>query len=460
MVNILFKKSAKCATILLTKNNKIFMKKVIFFSLILFVASACVFQVNAATMAQTLKGKILLQVEEKGEAWYVNPTDAKRYYMGRPADAYSLMRSLGVGITNSDLTKIQVADVNLGGKDSDGDGLADSVELGFGTRIDSIDTDADGYDDKTEIINGYSPLTELQDKIIDLDFVEMNKGKIFLQVESLGEAWYINPDDGKRYFLGKPDDAFNIMRQLGLGISNQDLEQIVAHIELAKPDQNLDDMIAAAQDCSAYSLTKQSIIVGDAYTTTLDVDAEIINEANDGRCRYKYMKKNIVVSMDDDQKQFFRDDDYSEQEIEQVLQETQLMYDELYNNVTTYIKIGKTDLKEMLTKWDDRGYMVVEPEMDHDIYYVWLEGRTLPGVSSTGLGPYMNFKSVDGVDGTAVIELDGIEYTMEKDELVTVGDYEFMYLGTTVEENICTVNGQEQTCGDDWIYINYKYREL
>jgi hypothetical protein len=41
-------------------------------------------------------------------------------------------------------------------------------------------------------------------------------------VEAHGEAWYVNPADGKRYFLGRAADAYNIMRFLGLGITNKD----------------------------------------------------------------------------------------------------------------------------------------------------------------------------------------------------------------------------------------------
>lgn len=40
--------------------------------------------VQAANLANKLKGEILLQVEANGEAWYINPEDSQRYYMGRP----------------------------------------------------------------------------------------------------------------------------------------------------------------------------------------------------------------------------------------------------------------------------------------------------------------------------------------------------------------------------------------
>ena len=50
----------------------------------------------------------MLQVEKNGEAWYVNPRDYKKYYLGRPADAFKVMRELGVGITNKNIEAIKV----------------------------------------------------------------------------------------------------------------------------------------------------------------------------------------------------------------------------------------------------------------------------------------------------------------------------------------------------------------
>lgn len=174
--------------------------------------------------AKKLSGKILLQVEKNGEAWYVNHSDNKKYYLGRPADAFSIMKNLGIGITNNNLAKIQIADMNLLSHDSDNDGLSDMVEDAIGTNKNNNDSDGDGYSDKDEILRGYNPNGD--GKIVNDNFASKQKGKILLQVESHGEAWYINPNDGKRYFLGRPADAFNVMRNLGLGITNDDIGKI------------------------------------------------------------------------------------------------------------------------------------------------------------------------------------------------------------------------------------------
>ncbi|MFA4834269.1 MAG: trypsin-like peptidase domain-containing protein [Patescibacteria group bacterium] len=118
-------------------------------------------------LSKRVSGNILLQVEKNGEGWYVNPENKKKYYLGRPADAFSIMRNLGLGIKHSELT---------------------------------------GY--------------------LNSKFPSRLSGKIVLDVEQNGEAYYINPKDLKGYFLSRPADAFKVMRDLGLGITNNDIRKI------------------------------------------------------------------------------------------------------------------------------------------------------------------------------------------------------------------------------------------
>ncbi len=117
------------------------------------------------SLAERLAGRILLQVESAGEAWYVNPRDKKRYYLGRPADAFRLMQELGLGARH-------------------------------------------------KFISAYSVFP---------DFV---RGRILLDVDDAGKAYYINPVDGRAYYLGRPADAFRVMRELGLGITNGNIRKI------------------------------------------------------------------------------------------------------------------------------------------------------------------------------------------------------------------------------------------
>ncbi len=176
-------------------------------------------------MRLRLEGRILLQVEEDGQVYYITPDDLSLHFLGRPADAFEIMRGEGVGISNEDILKIPASLDYLRGEDSDGDGLPDDFERAFGTDPYNPDTDGDGYTDKEEIKHGYDPLGP--GKLpLDENFAQAQAGRILLQVERNGEAWYVNPENNHRYFLGRPADAFEIMRNLGLGISNQDFNKL------------------------------------------------------------------------------------------------------------------------------------------------------------------------------------------------------------------------------------------
>ena len=136
---------------------------------------------NGDVLYSRAKGRIVLLVESHGEAWYFNPTDNKRYYLGRPIDAYNVMVKLGIGITNANLEKIQIGDEYI---------------------------------------------LQTERSKVNYNFANIHKGKIFLQVELHGEAWYVNPTDLKRYYLGRPADAFRAMRELSIGMKNDDFVRL------------------------------------------------------------------------------------------------------------------------------------------------------------------------------------------------------------------------------------------
>ncbi|MBT6691586.1 hypothetical protein HOB10_04610 [Candidatus Parcubacteria bacterium] len=179
-----------------------------------------------SSLVGRVRGRILLQVENNGEAWYVRPSNGKKVYMKDGGAAYGMMRNLGLGITNANLKKIPVGvEDRFESRDTDGDGLPDKLEEGLGTDPNNPDTDGDGHNDRTEVLNGYNPLGTGQ-MTYDSNLVNGILGKIVLQVESRGEAWYINPVDGKRYYMKDGPAAYQIMRYLSLGITNKDLNSI------------------------------------------------------------------------------------------------------------------------------------------------------------------------------------------------------------------------------------------
>jgi DNA-binding beta-propeller fold protein YncE len=178
-----------------------------------------------AALYNNIKGKILLKVEDAGKAYYVHPSNKKIYYLGRASDAFAVMREQGIGITTTDLKKIPIGLSATSGVDQDSDGLSNILEDALGTDKTNVDTDGDGYTDKIEIENNYNPLGSGKQQI-DLHFAKKLQGYIFLQVEDKGEAWYINPKNNRRYFLGGLSEAFNIMKTMSLGISNQDFDSL------------------------------------------------------------------------------------------------------------------------------------------------------------------------------------------------------------------------------------------
>ena len=131
------------------------------------------------------------------------------------ANIYNLILTLGTGITQDNLKRISIADANLGnGPDTDQDGLSDEVEAVLGTDPTKADTNGNSYTDKQDLLNGYDPVVKGKKLPIDQKYADQQKGRIVIDVNGTKDAWYVNPSDGKRYFLGKPGDAYKAMRSI------------------------------------------------------------------------------------------------------------------------------------------------------------------------------------------------------------------------------------------------------
>ena len=178
-------------------------------------------------LTRRLAGRILLQIERLGQAWYLDPISLARYYLADGPTAYEALRKFGLGIKTADLNKIPVGhESRFEMTDTDKDGLPDKLEEGLGTKSNQADSDADGVSDADEVLkNDTNPLSSGA-LTYSNSLINRLKGRIVLQIESRGEAWYIYPVDGKRYYLANGEAAYQIMRYLSLGITNIDIRKI------------------------------------------------------------------------------------------------------------------------------------------------------------------------------------------------------------------------------------------
>jgi hypothetical protein len=186
---------------------------VIFFLTISSLSSA----VASNDMTNRLKGRLLLQVEDRGRIWYVSPDHEKRYEVTF-VNALNLFETLSLGITNSDLYKIPM---NPNSVSSD------------------VDTDGDGFSDKSEVDTGHNPEIASDpnnrgnDKVShDMNLVSRLKGRLLLQVENKGRIWYVDMDGQRHEVTWK--NLMDLFKRLSLGITNSDLDNIDSDEEVEK----------------------------------------------------------------------------------------------------------------------------------------------------------------------------------------------------------------------------------
>lgn len=158
-------------------------------------------------LAKKLAGRILLQTDARGEAWYVRPKTLTRYYLGDTASCVDVMRSTSLGITNADLKKIPSAAENRG----------------------------------------------------DTKLVRRLSGWILLAVEQQGQAWYVNPLDNRRHYLADGAACMEILRKFGLGITTANLRKIPMNGEQITFDRT-------------YNAVASARIIGNRVEPKLDAD--------------------------------------------------------------------------------------------------------------------------------------------------------------------------------------------
>lgn len=416
------------------------MKKILTLSfLIIFSPFYFIFAQTEGSLGQRMKGKILLQVEQNGEAWYVHPNSMKRIFLGRPKDAFDVMRGQGVGVTNNDLYKIPIG-VRGDTTDSDTDGLSDYLETTIGLNPNNSDTDSDGYNDKDELLNGYNPWG-MGKQNIDSNFAEKQKGKILLQVEKSGEAWYVNPVDAKRYFLGRPVDAFNVMRGLGLGISDDDLNKIDGSIS-SDVVNNIEDktknITSDENDVTWIIEETQYDKIGEIYS----IDGKLAYEASsegkefvvyDGQEQGRYdevipytikeIDKKIAYEAKDDGREFIVYDGKEQKRYDSVG-----LFAEVNNKVA--YEAGEGESKFIV-------YDGVEQKKHEKIPYQRLIGvdNKLAYIATEGDESFMVFggveqKHYDSIDMYTVMNInEKLTYKTKKDgkEIIVYGEEEFVY---------------------------------
>lgn len=125
--------------------------------------------------ADRYAGYILLQYQQRGQTWYVDPLTKQKYYNGSPRQALRVMQHFALGITNADLEKIPV------------NGSTATGDLALRQRL---------------------------------------SGRFLLAVQDKGKLWYVYPKTRQRYLIDSSTAAFWVMRNLSTGVTDAVLASI------------------------------------------------------------------------------------------------------------------------------------------------------------------------------------------------------------------------------------------
>jgi hypothetical protein len=149
------------------------MKKLLSFLMVGMLAMTFAGSAKAATSYQ---GKLLLQTQGKGELWYVNPNDNKRYQLPNQADkAYRLLTMLSTTIDDRMLKKIPVG--------------ADKAKGDMGAR-------------------------------------QLYNGLFLASQDDVTRLWYVWPKDMKRYWFDGTDPSYKFLQKKAVGALDKTLKNI------------------------------------------------------------------------------------------------------------------------------------------------------------------------------------------------------------------------------------------
>jgi len=63
--------------------------------------------------------------------------------------------------------------------------------------------------------------------INNVDFYNRLRGRIIIHAEDDGKAYYVHPVNRLLYYLGLPDNAFEIVKEQGIGVSNKNFDKLI-----------------------------------------------------------------------------------------------------------------------------------------------------------------------------------------------------------------------------------------
>ena len=152
--------------------------------LMLAICSCLPSLLSAGTVVDVFRGHVLLQAESGERAWYVSPKFLTRFSIATPDEFTSVVRRVGLGISDANLAKIPAAGAPSARSDS------------------TLRTQLAGY--------------------------------FLVQVQDNGEVWYVDPASRTRYLIDAMT-ATTVLASLGTRVTDGTLDQIPTTVNLDVP---------------------------------------------------------------------------------------------------------------------------------------------------------------------------------------------------------------------------------